>query len=146
MQFCFLRTKVNLRSPRVQPGSNFHIWVQNPLGVLTSNFQSYPINSSQVIPFLRSVLIFSRKKAINTRRSCLFRSQGVFFQVLIASDPTVGNRSKYNTRCILPQSINPPSFSSLHSSDGEKRLPEVRGGFLHVGQKTGSGVPRSLGF
>ena len=56
--------KVNLRSPRGQPGSNFHIWVQNPMGVLTTNFHSYPIKNSQIIPFLRSIITFSGKRLL----------------------------------------------------------------------------------
>ena len=55
---------VNLRSPRVQPGSNFHIWVQNPMGVLTTNFHPYPVNTSQVISFLRSIITFPGKKLL----------------------------------------------------------------------------------
>ena len=58
------RPKVNLRSPRGQPGSNFYIWVQNHMGVLPINFHSYPINTSQVIPFLRSIITFSGKRLL----------------------------------------------------------------------------------
>ena len=56
--------KVNLRSPRGQPGSNFLIWVQNPMGILTTKFHSYPVNTSQVIPFLRSIITFSGKRLL----------------------------------------------------------------------------------
>ena len=63
--------------------------------------------------------------------------------MLIASDPTAGFGSNYNARCILPLPIIPPSFSSLHSLEAEKRLREVRGGFVYFGHKTGS---RGLGF
>ena len=66
--------------------------------------------------------------------------------MLIASGPTAGFDSNYNTRCILPLSINPPSFSSLRPLDAKKRLPEVRGGFIYLGHKTGSGGLRGLGF
>ena len=68
--------KVNLRSPRGQPGSNFHIWVQNLMGVLTIKFQSYPISTLQVISFLRSISTFSGKKVLTPEG---FHSLGVFF-------------------------------------------------------------------
>ena len=38
-----------------------------------------------------------------------FLSKGVFFQLLIASDPTVENGSLYNTRYILPLHIILPN-------------------------------------
>ena len=56
--------KVNLRSPSGQPGSKFRIWVQNPIGVLTTKFHPYPVNTSQVIPFLRSIITFSGEKLL----------------------------------------------------------------------------------
>ena len=65
--------------------------------------------------------------------------------MLIASGPTAGFDSKYNTRFILPLPIIPPSFSSPRSSVAEKRFPEVRGVFVYFGHITGSGVPRNLG-
>ena len=65
--------------------------------------------------------------------------------MLIAFDPIARFGSNYNTRCILPLPIIPPSFSSLRSSVAEKRLPEVRGGFVFLGHKTGSGGLRGLG-
>ena len=80
------------------------------------------------------------------RLNCLFRSRAMFFSVLIASNSTARFGSIYNTRCILPLPIITPSFSSLHSLEAEKRLPEIRAGFVCLGHKTGSGVPRSLGF
>ena len=55
---------VNLRSPSGRPGSNFHIWVQNLMGVLTTKFHPYPVNTSQVIPFLRSIVTFPGKKLL----------------------------------------------------------------------------------
>ena len=58
------RPKVNLRSPRGQRGSHFHIWVQNPLKVLTTKFHPYPINTSQVIPFLKSIINFYGKRLL----------------------------------------------------------------------------------
>ena len=58
------RPKVNLRSPRGQPGSNFHIWVQNSMGALTTKFHPYLVNTSQVIPFLRSIITFPGKKVL----------------------------------------------------------------------------------
>ena len=64
---------------------------------------------------------------------------GVFFHVLIASDPTAGFGSNSNLRCILPLPIIPQSFSSLSSSVAEKQLLEVRGGCVYLGHKTGSG-------
>ena len=66
--------------------------------------------------------------------------------MLIASGPTAGFGSNYNTRCILPLPIIFPSFSSLQSLDADKRFPEVRGGFVYLGHKTGSGGLRNLGF
>ena len=42
--------------------------------------------------------------------------------------------------------MNPPSFSSLQSLEAEKRLPELSGGFVYLGHKTGSGGLRGLGF
>ena len=66
--------------------------------------------------------------------------------MLIASDQTAGFGSNYNTRCILPLPIIPPSFSSMRSFEAEKRLPEVRGPFVYLGHKTVSGGPRVLGF
>ena len=71
--------------------------------------------------------------------------RGCIFQVLVASSPTAGFDSNYNTRCILPLPIIPLSFSSLRSSMAEKRLPEVTGGFVYFGHKTGSGRLRGLG-
>ena len=70
-----------------------------------------------------------------------FRSQGVFFQVLIASGSTSRFGSDYKTRCILPLAIIHPSayWSSVCSLEAEKRLPEVRCGFVYFGHKTESG-------
>ena len=179
--------KVNLRSPRGKPGSSFHIGVQNPMGVLINkedpNFlHSYPINTSQVIPFLRSIITFSGKRLltpegvtgefslprglflgsvsyvhcrhkINMPWIIILRKlptsglRGSVFPTLIASGPTAGFGLNYNTRCILPVCPgHPPSFSSLRSSMAEKRLPEVTGGFVYSGHKTGSGGLRGLGF
>ena len=56
--------KLNLRSPRGQPGSNFHIWVRNPMGVLSTKFHPYPVDTSQVIPFLRSIITFPGEKLL----------------------------------------------------------------------------------
>ena len=56
--------KVVLRSPRGQPGSNFHIWVRNPMGVLTIMFHPYTVNTSQVIPFLNFVITFPGEKLL----------------------------------------------------------------------------------
>ena len=56
--------KVNLRSPGRQPGSSFNIWVQNPVGALTTKFHRYPVNTSQVIPFLRSIITFPGKRLL----------------------------------------------------------------------------------
>ena len=145
---------VNLRSPRGQPGSNFHIWVQNPMGVLTTMFYPYPVNTSQVIPFLRSIIFFPGEKlltpegvdgGVSISRGLFLGTifLGVFFQVLTASGTTAGFGSNYNTRCILPLPIIPPSFSSLQA---EKRLPEVGGGFVYLGHKNGNGGLRGLGF
>ena len=58
------RPKVNLMSPRCQQGLNFHIWVQNPMEVLTTKSHSYHIKNSQVIPFLRFIITFSGKKLL----------------------------------------------------------------------------------
>ena len=58
------RPKVNLRSPRGQLGSNLLIWVQNLMGVLTTKFHPYPINTSQVIPSLGSIITFLGKKLL----------------------------------------------------------------------------------
>ena len=55
------RSKVNLRSPRSQPGSNFHFWAQNFMGVLSTKFYPYPIITSHFGSFLRSIIIFSAK-------------------------------------------------------------------------------------
>ena len=66
--------------------------------------------------------------------------------MLIASGLTAGFGSNNNTRCILPLPIILPSFSSLRSSVAENRLPEVRGGFVYLGHKTGIGGLRGLGF
>ena len=66
--------------------------------------------------------------------------------MLITSDSTAGFGSNYNTRCILPLPMLSQSFSFLRSLEAEKRLPEVRGGFVYLGHKTGSGVLRDLGF
>ena len=65
--------------------------------------------------------------------------------MLIVSGPTAGLGVNYNTRCILPLPIMPPSFSSLLKG-AEKRLSEVRSGFVYLGQKTGSGGLRGLEF
>ena len=155
--FAFLgsrRPKINLRSPRGQPGSNFHIWVQNVMGVLTTKLHSYPINTSQVIPFLRLNTkrscwrVFTQKvffrgsyhmsiatiKSLCHRSSfcvnCLFPVERVFSQVLIVSDPTAGFGSNCNKRCILPLPSISLSYSSLWSLEAEKRLPDVRGGLF----------------
>ena len=66
---------------------------------------------------------------------------GDVFQVL-----TAGFGSNYNTRCVFPLPIIPPSFSSLHSLEAEKRPTEFRDGFVYLGRKTVSRGPRSLGF
>ena len=63
----------------------------------------------------------------------------MFFQVLIASGPTAGFSSNYDTRFILPLPISTLSLSSLRSLEAEKRLPEFRGGFVYLGHKTGIG-------
>ena len=55
-------------------------------------------------------------RGIFPKSSCLGSGswlKGVFFQVLIASDPTAGFSSNHNTRCILPLPSIPLSFSSL---------------------------------
>ena len=57
-----------------------------------------------------------------------------FFQVLIASNPTVGSGLNYKTRFILPLPIIPLSFSSLRSLEAEKRLLEIEGGFVYLGR------------
>ena len=64
----------------------------------------------------------------------------------VASDPPVGNGSNFNTTCILPLLIIPPSFNSQRSVAAETRFPEVSGGFVCLGHKTGSGGPRGLVF
>ena len=64
MQFGPQRPKVNLRSSRGHPGSNFHIQVQDPMGVLTTKFYPYPVNTSQVILFLRSSITFPGERLI----------------------------------------------------------------------------------
>ena len=64
MQFGPKRPKVNLRSPRGQPGSIFHIWVQNPMGVLTTMFHPYLVNTTQVNLFLRSSITFPVEKLL----------------------------------------------------------------------------------
>ena len=74
---------------------------------------------------------------INSRKLPISGLGGYFIQVLIASDPTAGFGSNYKSRWILPRII-PLSFSSLHSLEAEKRFPEVRSGFVHLGHKTGS--------
>ena len=61
LEFRVNSPKVNLRLPRGQPRSNFHILVQNLMGVLTTKFHSYPINNSQVISFPTSIITFSGK-------------------------------------------------------------------------------------
>ena len=68
---------------------------------------------------------------------------GCFVQVVLASCPTAGFSSNYNTRCILPLQIIRPRFSSLRSLEAEKRTPKARDGFVNLGHKTGNGV---LGF
>ena len=78
------------------------------------------------------------------RKLPIFGLGGVF-QVLIAAGSTAGFGSNYNTRCILPLPIIPPSFSSLCSLEAEKRLPEVKGGFVYLGHETRSGCLRGLG-
>ena len=139
-----LRGQNAQRSPRVNRGQTSIFRFRIPWGVLTTKFYSYPMNTSQVIPFLRSIIAFSGKRLLTpegvaggfslTRRlfsgfvsyvDCCnkiimppfsilmyiayFRSKGVFSQVLIASNPTAGFGSNYNTRCILPLPIIPPS-------------------------------------
>ena len=119
--------------------SNFHIWVQNPMGVLPTKFHPDPINTSQVTPFLMSIISFSGKRLLTPKGVTGFHSLGgffrgsylvsiaaikslchrslfcgvFFFQVLITSVPTAGLSSNCNTRCILPLPIIPPNFSFL---------------------------------
>ena len=64
-------SKFGVKTPKGQlkviqgsTGSNFYIRVQNPMGVLTIKFHSYPINTSQVIPFLRSIITFPGKRLL----------------------------------------------------------------------------------
>ena len=66
--------------------------------------------------------------------------------MLITSGSTAGFGSNYNTRRILPLPKVSQSFSFLRSLEAEKRLPEVGGGFVYLGHKTGSGGLRGLGF
>ena len=66
--------------------------------------------------------------------------------MLVASDSRAGFGSNHNLRCILPLPIIPPSFGFLHSLEAEKPLPKVRGGFVYLRHKTGSGATRRLGF
>ena len=66
--------------------------------------------------------------------------------MLIDSGPTAEFNSNYDTRCILHLPVIPLSFSSLLSLGAEKRLPEVRVGFVYLGHKTGTGGFRGLGF
>ena len=62
-----------------------------------------------------------------------FQSKGVFFQVVIAFDPTAGFGSNYNTKCIVQLPIIPPNFSSLRLLEAEKQLPKIRDGFVYLG-------------
>ena len=168
------RPKVHLKSSRGQPGSNFHIWVQNPMEVLTTKFYPYSINTSQFIPLLRSIVTFSGKRLLTPegvaggfsltrglfwglylmslchrssfRVNCLFPVYGVFFQVLIASNPTTGFGSYFDTRRTLVLPMLSRSFSSLRSVGSEKRLPEVGVGAICIGHSTGSRGPGGLGF
>ena len=73
----------------------------------------------------------------------ILRSKGMFFQVLLARNPTVRNRSKFNRKNILPLAIISPSFGSLRSLGAEKRIRKVWGGFVCLGHKTGSWYRRS---
>ena len=104
--------KVNLRSPRGQPGSNFHIWVQNLMGVLTTMFHPYPVNTSQVIPFLRFIITFPGKK--------LFTPEGVTGGVSITRGLFLGSVSYVHCR----NKIGMPSLNIL------RKLPISSPNFL----------------
>ena len=84
--------------------------------------------------------------SLNILRKLIISGLRGVFPRLIASGPTARLGSNYNTRCILPLLIIPPSFSSLQSLEGEKPLPEIKGGFVYLRHKTGSGGLRGLGF
>ena len=59
--------KLNLGSPRGHAWSNFHFWVQNTMGILTTKFHLYPIISSQVIhPISKVQNLFFWIKVIDT--------------------------------------------------------------------------------
>ena len=100
------RPKVNLMSPTGQPGSNFYIWAQNPMGVLTNKFHPYPINASQVIPFLRSIITFSGKKLLTPERVAgAFSLTGVFFRgsfcMSIPAIKSLCHCSSFRVNCLI---------------------------------------------
>ena len=79
------RPTVNLRSSRCQPGSNFQICVQNLMWVLITKPDSYPIYTSQLIPFPRSIIIFSGKRLLTPEGVARgFSLARVFFEVCIS--------------------------------------------------------------
>ena len=100
------RRKVNLRSPRGQPGSNFHIWLQNPMGVLPTKFHPDHINTSQVTPFLKAIISFSGKRLLTPEGVTGFHSLGCFFQgsylVSIAAKNSLCHRSLFCVNCLFP--------------------------------------------
>ena len=109
-------------SPTGQPGSNFYIWAQNPMGVLTTKFHPYPINASQVIPFLRSIITFSGKKLLTPERVAgAFSLTGVFFRgsfcMSIPAIKSLCHCSSFRVNCLPSISLRRfPGSSSLLAS------------------------------
>ena len=100
-------TYLILNAHRGQLGSNFHIWVQNPMGVLTTKFHSYPINISQVIPFLKSIITFSGKRLLTPDgvTGGFSLARGLFLVSVVVSDAAIKSifpRSLFCVNCLFP--------------------------------------------
>ena len=140
----------NFKTQTKIPKKTFHDQVfflyQNAVQTKFLNHKKKLIDLFEARTFLFSYdklnLNLSKKLSSHTIRSYVFFSFCVkcntIFSGMIGSGKILF-LSNYNKRCILPLPIIPPSFSSLHSLEAEKRLPEVRRGFVYFGHETGSG-------
>ena len=116
---------VNLRSPSGRPGSNFHIWVQNLMGVLTTKFHPYPVNTSQVIPFLRSIVTFPGKKLLTPEgvTGGVSITRGLFsgsYLMSIAAKKLVCPGSIFCVNCLFPVQI--AYFPSANTFRSNRRI------------------------
>ena len=109
MQFWGQTPKCQFKVTKGSTGSNFHIWVQNSMVILTTKFHSYPINTSQVIPFLRSVITFSGTRLLTPEGVAggFSLTGGLFsgsYLVSIAAVKLLCHSSLFRVNCLFPVS------------------------------------------